>query len=196
MKQAVFLILNEYADWEGAYLASQLNQDSNWSVKTASIDQKVTSIGGFKTIIDYQVKDIPQDIDLLVLIGGSSWFLENLDLMRLVQTRLENEQPVAAICGSVDYLARNGLLDGRQHTGNAQYLWRKYINYHNDIDYIDKQAVFDHNLVTANGTAAVEFTNLVLKMVHFSSDKQIDKITDLYKLGFYNYCERYENPFS
>lgn len=186
MKRAVFFILNEYADWEGGYLSSQLNKTPEWTVETASIDQKVTSIGGFTTKVDYQVDDIPEDIDLLVLIGGDTWQVESVELLELIQARLTLSKPVAAICGSVDYLARNGLLDGYQHTGNAQYLWRKYINYHNDIDYIDKQAVVDNNLVTANGTAALEFTNLVLKMIKFSSDEEVDKLTDLYRLGFYN----------
>lgn len=195
MKRAVFLVLNKYADWEGGYLSSQLNKDSEWMVKTASIAHEVTSIGGFTTKVDYQIEEIPNDIDLLVLIGGDAWQVEEVKLVELIQARLNSGKFVAAICGSVDYLARNGLLDGYKHTGNAQYLWRKYINYHNDVDYIDKQAVVDKNLVTANGTAALEFTNLVLKMIKFTSDEQVDKMTDLYELGFYNYCERYGDPF-
>lgn len=37
MKQAVFVVLDEYADWEGAYLSSMLNQTDDWEIKTASI---------------------------------------------------------------------------------------------------------------------------------------------------------------
>ena len=29
MKQAIFVMLDEYADWEGGYLSSILNQDPN-----------------------------------------------------------------------------------------------------------------------------------------------------------------------
>lgn len=195
MKRAVFFVLNEYADWEGGYLSSQLNRNPEWLVKTASIKPEVTSIGGFTTKIDYQVDDIPSDIDLLVLIGGDTWRTENVSLLELIQTRLNSSKPVAAICGSVDYLARNGLLDGYKHTGNSQYLWRKYINYHNDNDYMNEQAVIDNNLVTANGTAVLEFTNLVLKMIEFNSDDQVNKMTDLYKVGLYNYCHQYGSPF-
>lgn len=53
MKQTIFVILDEYADWEGCYLSSILNRDPNWEVKTASIKQEVVSIGGFKTTVDY-----------------------------------------------------------------------------------------------------------------------------------------------
>lgn len=31
MKQAIFVILDEYADWEGGYLSSILNRDPNVS---------------------------------------------------------------------------------------------------------------------------------------------------------------------
>lgn len=68
MKIVIFFILNEYADWEGAYLASELNRSSDWKVKTASINSEVISIGGFKTIVDYHIPEIPVKIDLLVLI--------------------------------------------------------------------------------------------------------------------------------
>ena len=37
MKQALFLILDEYADWEGAYLSTTLNQREDWSVHTISL---------------------------------------------------------------------------------------------------------------------------------------------------------------
>ena len=106
MKTAIFFILNEYADWEGSYLSSQLNQNSEWTVKTASLTDEVTSIGGFKTIVDYQIDELPEQIDLLVLIGGNSWDVENEKLKELISDRLENDQPVGAICGAVDYLAK------------------------------------------------------------------------------------------
>ena len=48
MKTAVFLLLNEYADWEGAYLSSQLNQLTDWTVKTASIQKLYTPLVVFR----------------------------------------------------------------------------------------------------------------------------------------------------
>lgn len=92
-------------------------------------------------------------------------------------------------------MAENGFLEGYKHTGNAQYLWKNYTNYKNQDDFVSQQVVRDQNLVTANGTAAVDFTNEVLKLISFDSDLSVDKITDLYKLGFYEYCNKYGNPF-
>ncbi|MDN2452212.1 type 1 glutamine amidotransferase family protein [Lactobacillus sp. UCMA15818] len=196
MRTAIFFILDEYADWEGAYLSSQLNQDQEWKVKTASIKKEVISIGGFKTVVDYQLEQIPNNIDLLVLIGGNSWSLENNNLRVIIKNQLKLNKPVGAICGAVDYLAKNGLLTSFKHTGNTQYLWKNFEDYQNTDDFIGKQVVRDQNLVTANGTAPMEFTQMVLKMIHFKNNTQIDKDIDLYKLGFYQYCTKYGNPFS
>ncbi|APU71699.1 4-methyl-5(B-hydroxyethyl)-thiazole monophosphate biosynthesis protein [Companilactobacillus crustorum] len=195
MKQAIFLMLDDYADWEGAYLSSQLNKSTEWTVKTASITSKITSIGGMKTIVDYSLVNIPDDINLLVLIGGNSWTVENEDLRHIIRRQIIRQKPLGAICGAVDYLAENGFLEGYKHTGNAQYLWKNYTNYKNQDDFVSQQVVRDQNLVTANGTAAVDFTNEVLKLISFDSDLSVDKITDLYKLGFYEYCNKYGNPF-
>lgn len=195
MKNAVFVVMDQYADYEGGYLASQLNQSQGWSVKTASVNDEVTSLGGFRTRVDEQLDQLSAPKDLLVLIGGNSWSVENQSLRSLIATRLKTNQPVAAICGSVDYLARNGLLTGYRHTGNSQELWRGNAKYTNNEDFVATQAVADRNLVTANGTAALEFTNLALKMIHFLSDHQVDLATNLYQLGFYKYCQKYGNPF-
>ncbi|KRL55867.1 ThiJ-PfpI [Furfurilactobacillus rossiae] len=73
MKIAEFVLLDQYADWEGAYLSSQLNQKKDWQVRTASIKSSVKSIGGFTTQVDDLISDVPEHIDLLVLIGGNSW---------------------------------------------------------------------------------------------------------------------------
>lgn len=65
MKNAIFFILDDYADWEFGYLASQLNQSKNWLVKTASTQSLVMSIGGFKTQVDYTIDKFPTSVDLL-----------------------------------------------------------------------------------------------------------------------------------
>ncbi|GEO48618.1 type 1 glutamine amidotransferase family protein [Companilactobacillus kimchii] len=195
MKTAIFFILNEYADWEGPYLSSQLNQNSEWTVKTASFSDEVTSIGGFKTIIDYKIDELPEKIDLLILIGGNSWDVKNETLKKLISDRLKNGQPVGAICGAVDYLAGNGLLSGYKHTGNSQAIWKNYSEYNNPDQFLPQQVVSDRNLVTANGTAALEFTKAVLKLIQFLPDKQLKPLIELYDNGFYEYCKKYGNPF-
>ena len=195
MKKALFLMLDEYADWEGAYLSSTLNQREDWSVNTISLDGIVSSIGGFKTSADYIIGCEPEDFNLLVMIGGNSWGNDNKMLLQFVKTTFQNNIPIGAICGAVDYLAKNGFLNDHNHTGNSVYIWNDYENYNPNSSFLEKQAVKDKNLVTANGTAPIEFTNLILELIEFDTPENIEKMMYMYRHGFYNYCEKYGNPY-
>lgn len=157
MKKALFLILDQYADWEGVYLASALNQREDWSVHTVSLDPIVSSIGGFKTSVDYIIGLEPANFNLLVMIGGDSWSNDNKKLLHFVKTAFQKNIPIAAICGAVDFLAKNGLLNNHSHTGNFVYLWKDYKQYKPISSFVEKQAVRDKNLVTANGTRLLTF---------------------------------------
>ena len=67
MKNIVFLILDEFADWETAFLASALNEENitqNYSVSYASTDKDIkVSMGNLKII---QIKLLGQFVMLLI----------------------------------------------------------------------------------------------------------------------------------
>ncbi|MEG0255093.1 MAG: type 1 glutamine amidotransferase family protein [Vagococcus sp.] len=195
MKTAIFFLLDEYADWEGAYLSSTLNKSTDWTVKTASIQKEVTSIGGFKTKVDLLLGELPEKIDLFILIGSNSWNLTNDTLSNSINHYLNQNITVGAICGAVDYLARNCLLSHYKHTGNSQFLWTDFANYSNPEDFVEQLAYSDRNLITANGTGPIEFTELVLKAIRFDTDEAIEKTIYMNQHGFYKYCDKYGNPF-
>ena len=75
-KTILFVILQQYADWEAAYISSaisMLGQD-NYEIKTVSLSKDyVQSIGGFKVLPDYDVASVPNDYEALILIGGMTW---------------------------------------------------------------------------------------------------------------------------
>ncbi|STX19759.1 DJ-1/PfpI family protein [Levilactobacillus brevis] len=194
MKQAIFVMMDQYTDWEGAYLSSQLNQLTDWVVKTASNQPEVTSIGGWTTRVDYQISELKPEMTLLVLIGGNAWQHDDLRLTTLIQQCLHRKVIVGAICGAVDYLARNGLLTGYRHTGNAQFLWQSFSQYQNPTDFDPQQVVVDRQLVTANGTAALAFTSAVLK-ASGQLTTAAKQALDLQQLGYYEYTRQYGDPF-
>ena len=71
-KQILFFILEQYADWEGAYLSSALYMlgDGQYEVKTVSLTADlVTSIGGFRAKPDYDIDSMPSDYEALILVG-------------------------------------------------------------------------------------------------------------------------------
>lgn len=87
-------------------------------------------------------------------------------------------------------------MNDQHHTGNSVSFWRNYEKYQPNRSFLEKQAVKDKNLVTANGTAPIEFTHLVLELVEFDTPENIAKITYMNKHGFYEFCEKYGNPYS
>lgn len=68
-------------------------------------------------------------------------------------------------------------------------MWHNYPNYQNSADFHEQQVISDKNLVTANGTAALAFTAAVLQLIHFQSSEELTRTIDLYRLGFYQYCQ-------
>ncbi len=217
MKKALFLLLDEFADWEGAHLSSTLNQDDSWSVSTVSIEKNVSSLGGFSVLVDYIIGDEPKDYDLLVMVGSNSWDNDSEKLLDFVEEAFNKKIVIGAICGAVDYLARNGFLNKYKHTGNSVYIWQNYKKYKPENKFLEKQSVSDNLLITANGTAPLEFTESVLengrylghlfgtapleftesvlREIDFDVDENIEKTMFMKRFGFYKYCEKYGNPY-
>ncbi|MGR1427161.1 glutamine amidotransferase, partial [Streptococcus agalactiae] len=52
MKTAHILLLDNYADWEVAYISSTINMNEEWTVKTISTQKEVKSLEGITTEIN------------------------------------------------------------------------------------------------------------------------------------------------
>lgn len=71
----------------------------------------------------------------------------------------------------------NDLNDLKQWAGSA---------YTGEEKYIKKQAVSDKNIVTANGTAALEFAREVMLTLKIAEENKIIEWYNFHKLGCYN----------
>ena len=190
MKRILYVLLEQWADWELAYISSAVNMlgDGKFENKTVSLTKTpVTSIGNVKCLPDFDVLSIPRDFDALILIGGLSWHNENaLQLKSLIDACIKDGKVVAAICDACRFLGSVGALNSAKHTANDLNELKRYAAYNNEKDFIHKQAVSDNNIITANGTAPLEFAREVLKALSVASDEQIKGWYDFHKLGFYN----------
>lgn len=74
MKEVLFVLLNEFAEWETTPLAAAINQSKDFYVKTVSTSlAPVQSIGGFSVNPDYDTAQaLAKDFAGLLLIGGNS----------------------------------------------------------------------------------------------------------------------------
>ena len=188
-KEILVFIFDGYADWESSYICSELNSpEVDYIVKTISSDKEPkVSMGGFRIIPDYSIFDYPQNFAMLLLNGGYAWMEhKNNAIKPVVEYAVHNHILVAAICNASNFMAENGYLDNISHTGNTlDYMKSQAPHYKGECKFIEKQAVCDSGIITANGTASLEFAREI--MLHLNV-KPVEKINEWYKfnkLGFY-----------
>ncbi len=190
-KTILFVILPQYADWEAAYLASAIAMlaEENYEIRTVSLSQDaVTSIGGFRVLPDYDLKSVPSDYEALILIGGMAWRDENAQQIKpLVTDCFRKGKVLGGICDASAFLGTAGVLNDVFHTSNDRDDLKQWAGsaYTGEEKFIAKQAVRDQNVITANGTAPMEFAKEVLLALHAASEEKIADWYSFHKLGFY-----------
>lgn len=197
-QKVLFVLLDEYADWEAASLAAALNEEPEgegqpFDVKTVSLTKDpIKSIGGFTVLPDYGVDDVPEEYAGLILIGGNSWRKENSKrIMELVGNAIEKEAVIGAICDATVFLGRNGLLNEIPHTSNYLEDLKETAgdNYTNETGYLHQQAVRSGQIITANGSAFLEFGKNVLEALNAAPQEEIDEWYGFFKKGFHEYMK-------
>lgn len=191
-KQILFVILDQYADWEAAYLSSALYMlgEGQYEAKTVSLTtDTVTSIGGFHVVPDYGIDSVPSDYEALILIGGMAWRNENAaEIKPLVCQCLSDKKVLGGICDASAFLGTTGALNHVRHTCNDLNDLKQWAGgaYTGEELYVMQQAVSDKNVITANGTAPLEFAKEVLLTLKAAPEPKITEWFNLHKLGYYN----------
>lgn len=190
-KTIIFVLVEPFADWEGAYLSSILLtlRHDQYAIKTMSLTREpIHSIGGFTILPDYGVEDMPADFDGVILIGGNAWRTEAAQAVQgVVRRALAEKKVLGAICDATVFLGAMGVLNNIRHTSNALpelKAWAKNA-YTNETAYVDEPAVRDGKIITANGTAALEFAREVLLALEAAPAKQISEWYEFFKKGIY-----------
>ena len=200
MKNIVFVILDEFADWEAAFLSSALNDKNitkNYTTNFASIDKNLKkSMGNLKVLPDLTLKEIDEnDVDGLVLIGGRTWRSQieetNTKIVELVKKFKNNpNKVVGAICDAAYFLATNGLLNNRKHTVNSFDEIKDNSNYTNVKNFVEMESVIDGNLVTAKGDSPIHFAKNVMMALGDIPEKNVNLFFDIYTIGFVKAFEK------
>lgn len=193
--EILYILLPDYAAHEVVYLAEAVASDEyalkehpkyvNKSV--APTMEPVKSIGGFRTVPDYSLETMPDDYAALVLIGGFGWGTPIADkVVPIVTQTIAKGKIVGAICNAASWMAKHGFLYTVKHTGNGPeqlQLWGGD-NYTNAAGYIHAQAVSDNNIVTANGSATLEFAKELLLLLENDTPERIEMYYQFNKQGF------------
>ncbi len=195
--EILYILLPDYAAHEAVYLSQAIASDE-FALKenpkyinkvVAPTLEPVRSIGGFLTVPDYSFETMPDDYAALVLIGGFGWSTPVAQQVApIVRHAIENGKTVGAICNAASFMAKHGFLNAVRHTGNGVEqlkLWGGE-NYTNTDGYIHAQAVSDHNIVTANGSATLEFARELLQILGNDTPQRIEMYYQFNKQGFCN----------
>ncbi|MDR2920807.1 MAG: glutamine amidotransferase [Tannerella sp.] len=193
-KELLFVLLNGFADWEAAHLAVCINsgvkpeRPVKYISKTLSLTKEpIVSIGGFTVLPDYDIHTLPEDYAGLVLVGGDNWFSPEAEsLVLLVEKMIRENKLVGGICNASVFLGKHGFLNHVKHTSNTLGYLKNMAGekYTGDAHYIEKQAVRDGNIVTANGTAQLEFSREILYALNADEPEIIEESYSFYKKGF------------
>lgn len=162
-------VYDTLADWEVghaiAHIRNELGQriPGRYDVTTVGESHDpVTTIGGMRILPDLTLDRLtPDGSAMLILPGAYTWQNGNHAFARKAREFLDAGVPVAAICGATAGLAREGLLDDRDHTSNAPEFLAA-TGYAGAARYRDVPAITDQNVITAGATAPVEFAREIL----------------------------------
>ncbi|MCC9707260.1 DJ-1/PfpI family protein [Streptomyces sp. MNU76] len=171
-------VYDTYADWETGHTTAWLAR-GGYEVRTVGEGTgAVRTIAGVRIQPDSALEGLrPEDSSLLVLTGADLWDTGDAlaPFARKAREFLAAGVPVAAICGATAGLAREGLLDDRDHTSAALFCLAA-TGYGGGERYVDADAVTDGSglLVTAGPTEPVAFAREVLRLLGVYEGEVLD----------------------
>lgn len=189
MEQAVHVVVFDgLPDWEPALALAAL-RDASIPVRTVGFSSEpVIAAAGLRVVPDLALEEVnPARVKLLVVPGGDHWEASGYPVSafeNLLKQLAEAHVPVAAICGATVALARAGTFAGKAHTGNGRKWLQSIVpTYVGQELYRDELAVRDDGLITAPGSAPVEFAREVVRELGAMPEDRLEHWFTLFKTG-------------
>jgi putative intracellular protease/amidase len=186
VKNVYVYLQDTLADWEAGYAVAELHSGRFFkktaqplTVKTCALSMKpITTMGGLKLLPELTVDEIFQtEAALLLLPGGNTWLEpQHGPVIEKAASFLATGVPVAAICGATFALGKAGMLNRHKHTSNDLTFLREVCGevYTGSELYQTQGAVRDGNLITAAGTAPLEFAYEIIGLLEVFEPDTLD----------------------
>lgn len=182
-KICYLFVFDGFADYETSLAATGIRNSSDYQLRIIGIRKEpVRSMSGMTVIpdLDFMPDTDLDDIDkdsaaMLILPGGTAWEQgKNEAITPMVAHCLLHGIPVAGICGATVFLAELGLLNRAVHTSNSMdYLTANSNVYRGQALYRAMPSVRSEFLITANGTAAVEFAQDIFETLGIIEEQKV-----------------------
>ncbi|MFI7450472.1 DJ-1/PfpI family protein [Nonomuraea sp. NPDC049714] len=181
-------VYDTMADWEVGHATAHLRsgrfhrEPGGYAIVTVGltagpITGPIVSMGGLRVTPDRTLDRLsPQDGAMLILPGADLWDAGDdlAPFARKAREFLDAGVPVAAICGAVAGLAREGLLDERDHTSAVVHYLMAQQGYAGAGHYLDQDAVTGGDLITAGPTEPVAFAREVFRRLGVYTPEVLD----------------------
>ena len=138
---------------------------------------------------DYSFATMPKDYAAF----GADWWLRvgypgGRTGCSYVCQAIRDGKIVGAICNGASFMAKHGFLNAVKHTGNGLEQLKQWggENYTNPDGYIHTQAIAGNNIVTANGSATLEFAKELLLLLENDTPERVEMYYQFNKQGFCN----------
>ncbi len=165
MNKVALFMFEEMTDYEITFITHLLHADAGKDVIAVSYDgQSVKGRSGLRYEIDKKISELAaEELDGIIICGG--WFGElRIELQQLLIELNLQKKLIAGICGAGTLLlAKADILDQVNYTTPMQTWNEKCRDLFGDKDpfpranFIDRRVVRDQNIITAHGTAFIDF---------------------------------------
>ncbi|MEU8358617.1 DJ-1/PfpI family protein [Nonomuraea sp. NPDC048882] len=177
-------VYDTLADWETGHATAHLRngrymrEPEGYEIVTVGLTRDpVVTMGGVRLTPDLALADLsPAESALLILPGADLWDAgdELAPFARKAGEFLDAGVPVAAICGATAGLAREGLLDERDHTSAVVHYLQAQPGYAGAGRYLDRDAVLGGDLITAGPTEPVAFAREIFRRLDVYRPEVLD----------------------
>lgn len=192
------------ADWETGYVMAELNSKRFFRKNAPEVNvtavgltkQPVITMGGLTIVPDITLKEISVlSQSILLLPGGNTWGdAKHISVINKAKEILLSGGAVAAICGATLALASAGLLDDRPHTSNGPGFLDMFCpSYRGRNHYVDKSVVSDGKLITAAGTAPLEWAREILDVLGVFTCEKLQAWYSHFRTGEAEYFHKLMN---
>lgn len=186
-------VFDTLADWEAGYAIAQINQPEHqirpgqYRVRSVGASHEpVRTAGGLAIVPDLTLDEVePRNSALFILPGGNGWLpAGNQAALEKAEQFHRAGVPIAAICGATAGLARIGLLNDVAHTSNAaEFLTDFAPGYTGGARYREARVVSDRGIITAPGTAPVDFARAIFEALELYSKAVLEAWYGLFSTG-------------
>ncbi|TFE02390.1 DJ-1/PfpI family protein [Jeotgalibacillus salarius] len=154
------LIYPRFSEYELSVLISVLQQGGKKTIYIGLDDQVVKGEAGLSCVPDTTIHEVDlAQIDSMVLPGVDDFkhLVQHKELTAFLKKVYDQKRLIGAISSAPYFLAMSDLLSHRKYTTGLTAEQRAFLGVFDEGDFADSPVVTDHQIVTAKGSAFIEF---------------------------------------